>query len=72
MTEQPTLRPYQVEVTADFNRAVENGQRRVLLVAPTASGKTVIGAAIIKSSIGSKACWSWPIVGKSSSKPARN
>jgi superfamily II DNA or RNA helicase len=48
MTEQPTLRPYQVEVTADFNRAVENGQRRVLLVAPTASGKTVIGAAIIK------------------------
>lgn len=46
--EQPTLRPYQVKIVAEFERMVENGKRRVLLVAPTASGKTIIGAAIIK------------------------
>ena len=42
MTE--VLRPYQAEVIAEFWRAVEAGQRRILLVAPTAAGKTVIAA----------------------------
>ncbi|MCG2632855.1 DEAD/DEAH box helicase family protein [Bradyrhizobium sp. WYCCWR 13023] len=42
------LRPYQVEVVAEFWRAVDAGQRRIILVAPTASGKTVIARAIVE------------------------
>ena len=42
------LRPYQVEVVAEFWRAVEAGQRRIIIVAPTAAGKTVIARAIIE------------------------
>jgi len=44
----PVLRPYQDAAVADFERAVAAGQRRILLVAPTASGKTVIFSDIIK------------------------
>ena len=44
----PVLRPYQDAAVADFERAVAAGQRRILLVAPTASGKTVVFCAIIK------------------------
>jgi superfamily II DNA or RNA helicase len=43
----PELRPYQVEVIAKFDAEVAAGRRRVLLVVPTASGKTVIAGAII-------------------------
>jgi superfamily II DNA or RNA helicase len=46
MTE--VLRFYQEKVIADFWRAVESGQRRMIIVAPTASGKTVIARAIIE------------------------
>ncbi|TWI71311.1 superfamily II DNA or RNA helicase [Bradyrhizobium huanghuaihaiense] len=46
MTE--VLRPYQIEVIAEFWRSVDAGQRRIILVAPTASGKTVIARAIIE------------------------
>ena len=46
MTE--VLRPYQDEVIAEFWRAVDAGQRRIIIVAPTASGKTVIAREIIK------------------------
>jgi superfamily II DNA or RNA helicase len=42
------LRPYQVEVIAEFERTVAAGQRRIILVAPTGAGKTVIAADIIK------------------------
>jgi superfamily II DNA or RNA helicase len=42
------LRTYQSEAVADFAAACADGKRRILMVAPTASGKTVIGAAIIK------------------------
>jgi DNA repair protein RadD len=41
------LRPYQVEVIAKFWCAVEAGQGRIIIVAPTASGKTVIARAIV-------------------------
>jgi DNA repair protein RadD len=44
----PDLRPYQRETIADFHRRVEGGGHHILLVAPTASGKTVIGAEIIR------------------------
>jgi superfamily II DNA or RNA helicase len=43
----PILRPYQIDVTAEFERHVERGDRSILLVASTGSGKTVIAAAII-------------------------
>jgi superfamily II DNA or RNA helicase len=48
------LRPYQVDVIADFDRAVAAGQNRVILVAPTGAGKTVIAAAIIKAAVQSR------------------
>jgi DNA repair protein RadD len=41
------LRAYQTEIAAEFGRHVERGDRSILLVAPTGSGKTVIAAAII-------------------------
>jgi DNA repair protein RadD len=41
------LRPYQLDVIAEYERSVETGQRKIVLVAPTGSGKTVIAAAII-------------------------
>jgi superfamily II DNA or RNA helicase len=46
------LRPYQAGVIAKFWRAVEAGQRRIIIVAPTASGKTVIARAIIEKARG--------------------
>ena len=45
------LRPYQTEVIAELVRERAAGKRRIILVAPTASGKTVIAAAIIKQAI---------------------
>ena len=45
------LRPYQHDVVAEFDRAVAAGQRRIILVAPTGSGKTVIAAAIINRAV---------------------
>ena len=44
----PELRPYQREVIEQFHGAVAAGKRRIILVAPTGSGKTVIGADIIR------------------------
>jgi superfamily II DNA or RNA helicase len=40
------LRDYQERAIADFEREVAGGKRRIMLVAPTASGKTVIFSAI--------------------------
>ena len=42
------LRPYQNDATAEINRVVADGKSRVLLVAPTGSGKTLIFTALIK------------------------
>src|SRR5262245_5054227 len=44
------LRPYQSDITAEFERQVEGGDQSILLVAPTGSGKTVIASAIIAGS----------------------
>jgi len=41
------LRPYQTDIAADFERHIAQGERKILLVAPTGSGKTVIASAII-------------------------
>jgi superfamily II DNA or RNA helicase len=41
------LRPYQSAIIAKFQKEVADGRRRILLVAPTGAGKTVIAAAII-------------------------
>ena len=46
--ERPELRPYQRDVIAEFDRTREH-KRRIILVAPTGAGKTVIGADIIRS-----------------------
>jgi DNA repair protein RadD len=46
-----TLRPYQTEVVAELRRTVEGGKRRVVLTAPTGSGKTVIAAEVIKAEV---------------------
>jgi DNA repair protein RadD len=46
------LRLYQALIVSEFERHVERGDRSILLVAPTGSGKTVIGAAIINCAIG--------------------
>jgi len=47
----PVLRGYQVRALDDCRGAIRAGKRRVLLVAPTGSGKTTIAAEIIRSAI---------------------
>ena len=45
------LRPYQVAVIAAFVRLVAAGVKRIILVAPTGSGKTLIAGSIIKAAV---------------------
>ena len=45
------LRPYQIEAIDEVQKVVAAGWRRVIAVAPTGSGKTVISSAIIKTAI---------------------
>lgn len=47
MSGAPNLRPYQVEVIDRVAASIAAGHRRVLLVAPTGAGKTVVVAAMI-------------------------
>ena len=43
----PDLRPYQTTALERVEQEIANGNRAVLIVAPTGAGKTVIGAAHI-------------------------
>ncbi len=42
-----SLRQYQAEVIAQFQAAIAAGKCRVLIVAPTGAGKTILAVAII-------------------------
>ena len=42
------LRPYQTEALTRLRRSYRDGHRRLLLVAPTGSGKTVLAGALIR------------------------
>src|SRR5712675_459856 len=45
------LRPYQTDVVAEYERTIGAGCKRIMLVAPTGSGKTVVAAEIIKRAV---------------------
>jgi DNA repair protein RadD len=47
----PLLRPYQVEVIEQCRQRLATGKNKICLVAPTASGKTVIAAEIIRKTV---------------------
>jgi DNA repair protein RadD len=47
----PELRPYQADVISRVDAEIAAGHRRICLVAPTASGKTVIAAADINAAV---------------------
>ena len=47
MTSRPELHQYQKNVMRQIDEAILNGTRRLLLVAPTGAGKTIIAAAMI-------------------------
>jgi DNA repair protein RadD len=42
------LRPYQVDVIEECRRQIPAGKRRLIIVAPTGSGKTIVGSQVIK------------------------
>ena len=48
------LRPYQEKVIEDFSCVRASGNNRIILVAPTGSGKTIVAAAIIKAAVASR------------------
>jgi superfamily II DNA or RNA helicase len=52
MIETPSLRPYQVAFVNAYDDAVARGQRRIVGVAPTGAGKTVIASEIARQTIG--------------------
>src|SRR5262249_38438480 len=45
------LRSYQADVIAEIEQAIASGERKILLVAPTGSGKTVIASEIMKRAV---------------------
>jgi DNA repair protein RadD len=45
------LRQYQRDVIAEVDQAIAEGKRRLIIVAPTGAGKTIIAAAIIKDAV---------------------
>jgi superfamily II DNA or RNA helicase len=51
MTAAPDLRPYQADVRDRVAAEIAAGHRRVIVAAPTASGKTVIAGAIVADAV---------------------
>jgi DNA repair protein RadD len=49
--EGPTLRPYQYDIINEFDACVASAIRSIIIVAPTGSGKTVIGSEIVRRAI---------------------
>src|SRR4029077_16560698 len=47
LVKNPQLRQYQRDVINEFHRRVDEGHRRIILVAPTGAGKPVLRAEII-------------------------
>ena len=45
------LRPYQLDIIDQFDTCVASGIRSVIIVAPTGSGKTVIGSEIVRRAV---------------------
>ena len=45
------LRPYQQDVVAQVDLAIEAGPAKIVVVAPTGSGKTVVGAEVIRRAV---------------------
>ena len=45
------LRPYQADIVTAFGHEIAKGRRRVILVAPTGAGKTVIASDIIQAEV---------------------
>lgn len=45
------LRPYQVDVISDLDRAIATGRKRPIAVMPTGAGKTVVASTIIKKAV---------------------
>lgn len=45
------LRPYQHEIAAEVERKIAVGQRRILIVAPTGSGKTILAGRLIRNAV---------------------
>src|SRR5262245_29306112 len=45
------LRPYQLNAIAEIEKAIEEGKCRLLYVAPTGAGKTVVGAETINRAV---------------------
>jgi superfamily II DNA or RNA helicase len=52
----PELRPYQQELIERIDAAIAAGYRRLLVVAPTGAGKTVVAAALIGDAVGRGQC----------------
>ena len=48
------LRPYQQDIIAKVEQRIAAGEQRIIIVAPTGAGKTVIGAALINSATDKK------------------
>jgi DNA repair protein RadD len=45
------LRPYQRDVIAEVEHSIAAGKRRIIAVAPTGAGKTIVAAAIINNAV---------------------
>ena len=65
------LRAYQSDVLAEVTQVIAAGQRRIILVAPTGAGKTVIAqrTSLKPRSTGASTFWCWRTPARSSNRP---